>query len=125
MTYPPPHYYAQPPPWQPPPPKRDWVRTSLWITLGVVGVAVLAVAWLWFFYTPEQTISEDKVRTSVEAELKSQGYDASITEFTCPKMVANKGETYMCSAKIDGTPAKITVTVQDDEGSIFWEVAGY
>lgn len=70
------------------------------------------------------TIDPQTVQSSMETTMTEKGINGTIDNLDCPEMTAEKGATYTCIATIDGTDKAVEVTVQDDEGSIYWKMTG-
>lgn len=69
-------------------------------------------------------IDHSKVEQSIKDELKTKG--VTMASVTCPdKITAKAGGTFDCTGTDDqGTNAKFTVTMKDDQGSIEWKLDG-
>lgn len=106
-------------------PKRRWPRSPWpWAVLTAVLAAVGVT--LWLLLSSPDTVSTSNVRAKVDQSLKdATGGQAKVTALTCPKMPAEKGRTYSCSAEINGVPATVDVTTTDDKGAFDVQIASH
>jgi hypothetical protein len=90
------------------------------IVRGVLAVLV-AVA----LAACTRTVNTDALEQQIAAELQAQA-NVTPSSVDCPDDVeAEAGGTFTCTATADdGSTATITVTQQDDEGNLRWEVTG-
>jgi hypothetical protein len=90
------------------------------IVRGVLAVLV-AVA----LAACTRTVNTDALEQQIAAELQAQA-NVTASSVDCPDDVeAEAGGTFTCTATADdGSTATITVTQQDDEGNLRWEVTG-
>jgi hypothetical protein len=86
------------------------------VLAGLVAVALAACT---------RTVNTDALEQQIAAELQAQA-GVTPSSVDCPDDVeAEAGGTFTCTATTDdGSTATITVTQQDDEGNLRWEVTG-
>jgi hypothetical protein len=64
----------------------------------------------------------DKLEKSISDELKGTYSEITPTapKVTCPRDQPNpqKGDTFICTADVEGEPVRVEVTVNDDEGNV-------
>jgi Domain of unknown function (DUF4333) len=72
-----------------------------------------------------KTVNTDALEQQIAAELQAQA-GVTPSSVDCPDDVeAEAGGTFTCTATADdGSTATITVTQQDDQGNLRWEVTG-
>jgi hypothetical protein len=91
----------------------------LWITIAVVVVVVaaLGVTGFWkpgFFVT--KVLDQSAVQNGVQQTLSQYGVTAD--SVSCPaKQEVKAGNTFTCTAAVDGKPQQVTVTIQDSNGN--------
>ena len=85
----------------------------------LAAVAVLAVATA----ACTKTLDTDGLEGQLKRQIEEQT-DSTITSVDCPADVEVKaGETFECTAEEEsGTTFTLTVTQEDDEGRVLWEV---
>jgi hypothetical protein len=85
----------------------------------LAGLAAVALA------ACTKTVNTDGLEQQIAAELEAQA-GVTPSSVDCPDDVeAEAGGTFTCTATADdGSTATITVTQQDDQGNLSWEVTG-
>jgi uncharacterized protein DUF4333 len=103
----------------PVPPRRRTGR----IVAGVVGgVAALGLAGGALLLFGEATLDTAEVAERIAAETEQQA-GMRATDVECPDDVpAAAGDTFTCSAQLDGQPVTYTVRQDDDEGNVRFEL---
>jgi hypothetical protein len=91
-------------------------KTWLWVTLGVVVVAVAAVAVLGFL-TPGWFVTKTFDSAAVEeGVVKILGENYKIENVQCPDgQEVKQDHSFTCTATVDGQEKKIPITVTDAE----------
>ncbi|MCB0918547.1 MAG: DUF4333 domain-containing protein [Actinobacteria bacterium] len=100
---------------------EDTMRTRPLITIGAAALLALTGC---SFSVSSGGIDTQKVEDEITTGLKEQ---ANVTVTTvCPDNVPLKaGDTFTCTATTtDGEAIDVTVTQQDDQGNVRWEVTG-
>ena len=117
-----------PPPWGPPSPapgrrgSRSGVgRLALVLAVLLLLGALVLLALLAFVTGPRFARVDVLDRAAVErgvSDVVTRDWRRGITGVTCPEGVrARAGESFVCSATVDGRPRRIPVDVLDEQGT--------
>lgn len=93
-------------------------KPVVWVVLGVVVVAVIAVVGLGLSGVfGSKTLDQAAAQKGVE-QIVTQSYGArSVSDVSCPSgQEVAEGNSFQCSLTVDGTPKKVTVTFTDNDG---------
>ena len=109
------------PPAPPEPPRRR--RGAGRVVAGVVGgLAVAGAAAGALFVFAPSTLDTAELADRIATETQQQ-VDVLPTDVTCPEDVpAEAGDTFTCTAQLDGQPVTYTARQTDDEGNVEFEL---
>jgi hypothetical protein len=121
-TYPP--YGAGPPVPPPPAPARRSTGKIIGIVVAVLVVlAGLAVGALLLF--GKSTLDQSKIQSEI-VRITQDAAGIAPTAVTCPSGVeAKAGNTFTCTATLDGQPVSYTVSQDDDKGNVHIQSSGF
>lgn len=124
----PPQYQQGPAPWGPPPsspaprPPRTGLRRLVLVLAVLLVLGALVLLALLAFVTGPRFARVDVLdRAAVErgvSDVVTRDWRRTVTGVTCPEGVrARAGESFVCSATVDGRPRRVPVDVLDDGGT--------
>lgn len=89
---------------------HERVVKASWAAAGMLALAACA-----------QTLDTDKLQSSIQSKLGE--VDLKADSISCPSSVeAKAGNSFECTATVNGVAVKVSVTQKDDQGNVSYDI---
>lgn len=93
-----------------------WVAVVVACSLFALGACSASVS-------TTKSLNTGKAEETIRADLESKAKGAPVGEVQCPQREAKQGDVFDCTAQVDNQPLRITVTQDNDKGSVSFKRA--